>query len=171
MGVSDPVRCFRTTVKRSSMNGCRPAKCQRPSRVDGSVQGLKTREGSKVFKEVKFVIRGQIPSGVKIPFTCMGVQHGKSETTQSEEGVSISRRSVSEPDYSEVGIHVVRRGVTSQIRGEEGNYSGSGSRLVIYRGFYQILNILRLTGARILTGEEIIYKYEKEKNRIGPMIL
>lgn len=42
--------------------------------------------------------------------------------------------------------------------------------MIIYRGFYQILNILRLTGARILNGEEIIYKYEKEKNRMGPMI-
>lgn len=43
----------------------------------GFVQGLKKREESEVYKEVKFAIGCQIPSGVKITFMCLGVQHGK----------------------------------------------------------------------------------------------
>ena len=62
-----------------------------------------------------------------------------------------------------------RPGVTSQKRGRVRRAttyvgdSSSGGILVIYRKSYQVLNILMLMGAKILSGGETIYKYEKRE--------
>lgn len=107
------------------MNGCRPAKCQRPSRVDGFVQGLKTRKGSKVFKEVKFVLRGQIPSGVYVHSRVWESSMGSQRLSRVKK-VSVHRERVYQSLTTVKWASMwVRRGVSSQIRGEGGNYSGA----------------------------------------------
>lgn len=100
---------------------------------------------------------------------CMGVQHGKSETKQNGEGIHIFRRNVSEQDNIEVGILVGKAWCDQPHKewGRQPHMSGVVAVIVdwLKTGILWDTKYVKVKGARILTGEETIYKYGKEEKQ------